>query len=71
MNLISIRLPDSFLNTIDEMVLNGKYASRSEAIRLALRDYYRTHFASKSNTNDISLPDIDFERLSSKIIFEE
>ena len=47
MNLISIRLPESFITLIDEMVLQGRYASRSEAIRLALRDYYREHFASK------------------------
>ncbi|MHA1304440.1 MAG: ribbon-helix-helix domain-containing protein [Candidatus Heimdallarchaeaceae archaeon] len=71
MNLISIRLPDGYINTIDEMVLQGRYASRSEAIRLALRDYYREHFASKPAMTDINIPDIDYRSASSRIIFEE
>ncbi|MCE7740623.1 MAG: type II toxin-antitoxin system ParD family antitoxin [Candidatus Heimdallarchaeota archaeon] len=68
MNLISIRLPSEFVEILDEMVLQGRYASRSEAIRLALRDFYREHYASKQST-DFRFPNIDNKY--NNIIFED
>jgi len=68
MNLISIRLPSEFVEILDEMVLQGKYASRSEAIRLALRDFYREHYAVKQST-DFKFPNVDFAY--NNIIFED
>lgn len=68
MNLISIRLPSQFVEILDEMVLQGRYASRSEAIRLALRDFYREHYASKQST-DFRFPNVD--TTYSNIIFED
>ena len=68
MNLISIRLPGEFVEILDEMVLQGRYASRSEAIRLALRDFYREHYASKQST-DFRFPNVDYTY--SNIIFED
>ncbi len=71
MHLIPIRLPDTYINTIDEMVLEGRYASRSEAIRLALRDYYREHFTGKQTFKELNLPGIDLESMKAKIIYED
>ncbi len=68
MNLISIRLPSQFVEILDEMVLQGRYASRSEAIRLALRDFYREHYASKQST-DFRFPNVD--NAFNNIIFED
>ncbi len=68
MNLISIRLPSEFVEILDEMVLQGKYASRSEAIRLALRDFYREHYASKQST-DFRFPNMEFAYKN--VIFED
>lgn len=68
MNLISIRLPSEFVEIIDEMVMQGKFASRSEAIRLALRDYYREHFSNRQST-DFSFPNV--ERAYRNIIYKE
>ncbi len=36
--LISFKAPKSFLEDLDELVRGGVYSSRSEAIRMAIRD---------------------------------
>ncbi|MHA1224559.1 MAG: ribbon-helix-helix domain-containing protein [Candidatus Heimdallarchaeaceae archaeon] len=59
MNLISIRLPSEFVELLDDLVLQGRYASRSEAIRLALRDFYKQHYDTRQST-DFKFPKIDF-----------
>jgi len=38
MVLISVHLPRQMINELDEMVRQGKFPSRSEAIRVAVRD---------------------------------
>jgi Arc/MetJ-type ribon-helix-helix transcriptional regulator len=38
MVLISFHLPKSYVDVIDELVRRGVYPSRSEAIRVALRE---------------------------------
>ena len=37
MKVIGLKLPESYLNIIDEFVKMGKYASRHEFIRTAIR----------------------------------
>lgn len=41
MRVITVKLPDVYIEGIDELVKLGKYASRSEAIREAIRDLLR------------------------------
>lgn len=41
MNLISVKIPDSHLEGLDDLVRLGIYPSRSEAIRVAIRDLLR------------------------------
>ncbi|MCS7386142.1 MAG: ribbon-helix-helix domain-containing protein [archaeon GB-1867-005] len=41
MRVISIRLPSVYIELIDELVRMGIYPSRSEVIRVALRDFLR------------------------------
>ena len=38
MKLISVQIPELYLEGIDIMVVSGYYANRSEAIRVAVRD---------------------------------
>jgi len=36
--LVTVKMPEVYVRGIDELVKAGKYASRSEAIRLAVRE---------------------------------
>lgn len=38
MRIISVQLPEMYLEALDELVKKGIYKSRSEAIRIAVRD---------------------------------
>jgi len=38
MTLISVHIPKQMLEELDELVKNGVFPSRSEAIRIAIRD---------------------------------
>ncbi len=41
MRLVTVKVPDVYLEGIDELVKLGRYSSRSEAIRAAIRDLLR------------------------------
>ncbi|MHA1853571.1 MAG: ribbon-helix-helix domain-containing protein [Candidatus Heimdallarchaeaceae archaeon] len=70
MNLVSVRIPREFVEIIDEMVLMGKYATRSECIRLALRDFYRGHFAHNQNY-EFKFPTTGSNIYEENVIFED
>ncbi|MGC1122411.1 MAG: ribbon-helix-helix domain-containing protein [Candidatus Methanofastidiosia archaeon] len=38
MKLVSVNLPDAYLDSLDELVSYGYYPNKSEAIRAAVRD---------------------------------
>ena len=41
MPVVSVKMSDVLLNGLDELVMNGLYRNRSEAIRFAVRDLLR------------------------------
>jgi len=41
MKLVTVKMPDAYIEGLDELVRNGRYSSRSEAIRIAIRDLLR------------------------------
>jgi len=41
MRLITVKVPELYLESIDELVKGGQYSSRSEVIRTAIRDLLR------------------------------
>jgi Predicted transcriptional regulators containing the CopG/Arc/MetJ DNA-binding domain len=41
MKIISVKLPESYVEGIDELVKMGRFRSRSEAIRFAVRELLR------------------------------
>ncbi len=38
MKLITVKMPEIYVDGIDELVKNGRYSSRSEVIRTAIRE---------------------------------
>ncbi len=41
MKLVTVKMSDIYVNGLDKLVENGMYPSRSEAIRVAIRDLLR------------------------------
>jgi len=41
MEMITVRMPEWMVGALDELVRKGLFATRSEAIRAAVRDYLR------------------------------
>ena len=41
MKLVTVLLPEAYLEGLDELVRKKKYANRSEIIRIAIRDLLR------------------------------
>ena len=41
MNLVTVKMSDIYVNGLDKLVELGMYPSRSEAIRVAIRDLLR------------------------------
>ena len=39
MKVVTIHIPEPYLEAIDELVKRGLYPNRAEAIRMAVRDY--------------------------------
>ncbi len=44
MKLISVNLPESYLEVLEILVANGKFPNRSEAIRVGIRDLIKTEY---------------------------
>ncbi|MEM0027216.1 MAG: ribbon-helix-helix domain-containing protein [Ignisphaera sp.] len=38
MRIVTVKMPESYLEAIDELVKMGRYTSRSEVIRTAIRE---------------------------------
>lgn len=41
MKLVTVKMPDAYIEGLEELVRDGRYSSRSEAIRVAVRDLLR------------------------------
>ena len=41
MRLITVKMPEIYIDGLDELVKLGRYSSRSEAIRIAVRELLR------------------------------
>jgi len=44
MKLISVNLPESYLEVLEILVSKGKFPNRSEAIRMGIRDLIKTEY---------------------------
>ncbi|MEN3048315.1 MAG: ribbon-helix-helix domain-containing protein [Candidatus Caldarchaeales archaeon] len=41
MRVVAVHMPDAYLEAIDSLVEAGRYMNRSEAIRMAVRDFIK------------------------------
>jgi len=63
--LISVNLPESYIDTLEFMVTESKFPNRSEAIRVAIRDLIRNEFLmEQSIQSKIESPSSKEENLS-------
>ena len=59
MKLISFKAPSTYLEGLDELVRAGVYSSRSEAIRIAIRDLLKRELDWGSGNFPASLVEVD------------
>ncbi len=61
MRLVTVKVPEIYLEGIDELVKLGRYSSRSEVIRTAIRDLLRRElWVSKVATTEV-IPAHDYD----------
>lgn len=53
MRVVTVKLPEVYVEVLDELIKLGRYGSRSEAIREALRDFFRRELKLRLNRNDL------------------
>ena len=41
MRLVTVKMPEAYVEAIDELVKKGRFTNRSEAIRIAVRELLR------------------------------
>ncbi len=44
MKIVTVKMPEIYVEALDQLVRMGRYSSRSEAIRVAVRDLLRREF---------------------------
>ncbi|ASJ00354.1 ribbon-helix-helix domain-containing protein [Thermococcus gorgonarius] len=47
MRIISVQLPQSYINAMDQLVRRGLYPNRSEVIRTAIREFLKRELYSE------------------------
>jgi len=50
MKLITVHIPEKFLEALDSLVAEGRYPNRSEIIRIAIRDFLKDEIWRTSNS---------------------
>ncbi len=48
MRIVTVKMPESYIEAIDELIRIGRYSSRSEVIRAAIRDLLKRELWSQS-----------------------
>jgi Arc/MetJ-type ribon-helix-helix transcriptional regulator len=65
MKLISVNLPETYLEILEILVADGKFPNRSEAIRVGIRDLIKTEYLIeeriKRNYGSIIEPELETE----------
>jgi len=51
MKLVTVHLPEKFLEALDTLVAEGRYPNRSEIIRIAIREFLREEFWATKQLN--------------------
>ena len=59
MNLVTVKMSDIYVNGLDKLVEIGMYPSRSEAIRVAIRDLLKRELWPENGSPILSSAEID------------
>jgi Arc/MetJ-type ribon-helix-helix transcriptional regulator len=59
MNLVTVKMSDIYVNGLDKLVEIGMYPSRSEAIRVAIRDLLKRELWPENGSPILSKSEID------------
>ncbi|ADM28739.1 putative transcriptional regulators, CopG/Arc/MetJ family [Ignisphaera aggregans DSM 17230] len=52
MRIVTVKMPESYIEAIDELIRIGRYSSRSEVIRAAIRDLLKRELWSQQGYNN-------------------
>lgn len=52
MRIVTVKIPEAYLRELDELVRSGVYPSRSEAIRVALRELLKKELYDQAERDD-------------------
>ena len=52
MRIVSVKIPEYYIEAMDELISRGRYASRSEIIRAALREFFKRELWSPSRVHE-------------------
>ncbi len=52
MRVVTVKVPEAYVEAIDELVKRGRFTSRSEAIRAAIRELLRRELWIKEMVED-------------------
>ena len=69
MRLVTVKMPEMYIKGIDELVKAGRYSSRSEVIRIAVRELLKRELwgtALPAPLHEIPLARVRFEEASSE-----
>ncbi|ACS34342.1 ribbon-helix-helix domain-containing protein [Thermococcus gammatolerans] len=53
MRIISVQVPQSFVNAMDQLVRRGVYPNRSEVIRAALREFLKKEMSTELQGDEV------------------
>jgi len=71
MRLVTVKIPEIYLEGIDELVKLGRYSSRSEVIRTAIRDLLRRElWLSKSDYRENNEDLISYSKILRKYMIK-
>jgi len=54
MRIVTVKMPESYIEAIDELVRLGRYSSRSEVIRAAVRELLKRELWSSETEQEVS-----------------
>ncbi len=54
MRIVTVKMPESYIEAIDELVRLGRYSSRSEVIRAAVRELLKKELWSGEGEQEVS-----------------
>jgi Arc/MetJ-type ribon-helix-helix transcriptional regulator len=72
MKLISLNLPETYLEALEVLVAEGRFPNRSEAIRVGIRDLIKTEFllekSMKENFSEVIEPSELSQEMEEKVL---